>query len=462
MSELSHEEASALVRAIVELSQMANRVLQPFRHPLTTRLQAHFGDAHDTVQNSSLTLPPIERANFQMAMDALEVESSSWEVIGLQSDIGNYGGISLPGLIAGDWHGPGTAACQYVSVDVGPGETLRCLAAGIVMLRWHDQPLAVMSYVVQRHLPELIIEVAAPTHLVVADFFDRLRALMDERNVMRGKVMTFSFGRHGEFGMSFATVDDVTRDQVIIPDADLDAIERHAVGISDHRTELTAAHQHIKRGLLLYGPPGSGKTHTVSYLINRMRGRTTVILSGAAVGAIGQAGTIARSLQPATIVIEDVDLIGLDRMLPGGDHNSILFQLLNEMDGLTPDADVLFVLTTNRVEMLEPALTARPGRVDQAIEIAAPDEDARRRLLALYLPASIDPAVAGRVVARTHGVAAAFIKELARRATLRAIETRRPLADVVEASLDELLDQSAPVLRRSLSAAVPGHADTPT
>ena len=54
------------------------------------------------------------------------------------------------------------------------------------------------------------------------------------------------------------------------------------------------------------------------------------------------------------------------------------------MDGLADDADLLFVLTTNRPDILEPALAARPGRIDQAIEVPPPDADCRRRLLELY------------------------------------------------------------------------------
>jgi ATP-dependent 26S proteasome regulatory subunit len=127
------------------------------------------------------------------------------------------------------------------------------------------------------------------------------------------------------------------------------------------------------------------------------------------------------------------------------------------MDGLSADADVLFILTTNRVDMLEPALSARPGRIDQAIEIVLPDEDARRRLLELYLPERIDADITDRVVARTNGVAAAFIKELARRATLAALQTGQSPSACIEASLTALLEQSAPVLRRSLA----GDIDTP-
>ena len=69
-------------------------------------------------------------------------------------------------------------------------------------------------------------------------------------------------------------------------------------------------------------------------------------------------------------------------MHPG--QHPLLFQLLNEMDGLAEDADVVFVLTTNRADLLEPALAARPGRVDQAVELGLPDATARRALLELY------------------------------------------------------------------------------
>ena len=84
------------------------------------------------------------------------------------------------------------------------------------------------------------------------------------------------------------------------------------------------------------------------------------------------------------VVVEDVDLIAEDRGEYPGQH-PLLFQLLNEMDGLAEDADVVFLLTTNRADLLEPALAARPGRVDQAVELGAARRRRRRRaLLELY------------------------------------------------------------------------------
>ena len=160
-------------------------------------------------------------------------------------------------------------------------------------------------------------------------------------------------------------------------------------------------------------------------------------------------------------MIEDVDLIGMDRGLPGGEHNPMLFQLLNEMDGMQADDDVLFVLTTNRADLLEPALAARPGRIDQAIEIGLPDAAGRRALFELYLGAPIDDTALTLACERTDGVAAAYIKEAARRATLRSIRNGEPLATAITTALDELVRYATPVLRASLAAPTGGWARWP-
>ena len=110
------------------------------------------------------------------------------------------------------------------------------------------------------------------------------------------------------------------------------------------------------------------------------------------------------------VVVEDVDLIAEQRDSRGGQH-PLLFQLLNEMDGLGEDADVTFLLTTNRADPLEPALTQRPGRVDHAAELPRPDADARRRLIRLYQhDLVLDLSSPADVIARTEGVTASFLK----------------------------------------------------
>lgn len=132
---------------------------------------------------------------------------------------------------------------------------------------------------------------------------------------------------------------------------------------------------------------------------------------------------MARALQPATLILEDVDLVAEERTAQQKACNVVLFELLNQMDGLADDADLLFLLTTNRPEMLEPALASRPGRIDQAIEIPLPDPTCRQRLLALYSAGlTVELKDEAKVIERTKGASAAFIRELLRKAALFAAD----------------------------------------
>jgi hypothetical protein len=107
------------------------------------------------------------------------------------------------------------------------------------------------------------------------------------------------------------------------------------------------------------------------------------------------------------------------------------------------DADILFILTTNRPEALEAALTSRPGRIDQAIEFPLPDPEGRERLIRLYAQGVEVPAeVVATIVKRTERVSAAFIKELMRRSVqfhLERTDARCIALEDVESALEEML-----------------------
>jgi ATP-dependent 26S proteasome regulatory subunit len=143
------------------------------------------------------------------------------------------------------------------------------------------------------------------------------------------------------------------------------------------------------------------------------------------------------------VVIEDVDLVARARTsMRNACEESLLNRLLNEMDGLREDAKVLFVLTTNRPDQLEEALTSRPGRIDQAIEFPLPDEEGRRKLIRLYSGGlNIGDGLLSFLVEKTKGGSGAFIKELMRRSAQFLVEAGE--ADLkdhhVESALDEML-----------------------
>ena len=421
------------------------------------------GGAYDVVEE---TWPAYEHVNVQAGLDAwLAAPGRTADLVGITNFQHNMFGLG--DLLAGEGrHGPmdlrpGNPAT--VNLACGPdGEVRPCQRCAVYLVGEGEVRTALL---VRGATPEFGIErvslqVVSSDPATAARAATEIRAAVLEHNVFRGQVLSFGaevFG-HGQTLLQFHRRPTLTADELILPPETLAEVQRQVVEVARHKSRLLAAGQHLKRGLLLYGPPGTGKTHTVRYLTSSLAGTTVLQLTGNAMHLIAEACSVARALQPAMLVIEDVDLIAEDRGMHPGQH-PLLFQLLNEMDGLAEDADVVFVLTTNRADLLEPALAARPGRIDQAVVLGLPDTDARRALFELYRgPLTVDTARLDDVLARTEGVTASFLKELLRRSALLAA-TRTPgaeelavSADDLDAALDELLDTRNAMTRTLLGS----------
>ena len=147
-----------------------------------------------------------------------------------------------------------------------------------------------------------------------------------------------------------------------------------------------------------------------------MKGHTSLLVTAEQVVFFDEIMGVARALQPSVVVIEDADLLAGTRDNRGDCSQLLLNSLLNHMDGLTEDAEIMFILTTNRPETLEEAVRDRPGRIDQAVEIPLPDANCRTRLLNLYkADMTLGARVADECVKRSEGASAAFMREVARR-----------------------------------------------
>jgi SpoVK/Ycf46/Vps4 family AAA+-type ATPase len=234
----------------------------------------------------------------------------------------------------------------------------------------------------------------------------------------------------------------VSREEVILPDRTLRLLDRNVTSFIGARRHITGLHFSAKKGLLFYGQPGTGKTHTIHYLASQLPEHTTLLITAEQVGLLDEYFRLARFLQPAMMVIEDVDLIARAREDIGGVCQEVLLnKLLNEMDGLREDADVMFILTTNRPDHLEPALASRPGRIDQAIEFPLPDDDGRRKLVKLYSRGqSLTDDVLETTVRKTKGASPAFIKELMRRSAQFQFEASAG-ESLLEASVNGALEE---------------------
>jgi ATPase family associated with various cellular activities (AAA) len=358
---------------------------------------------------------------------------------------GRYGNVSV-------------AAVDYKSLATGPDTARQAVSFGLRIFAYDEAPVIVLQRSAEPRFGHMNarMEILTAVDGVAARLIDTVRALMLERSALRGQVLSLgdSAYERGVGGVTFHRRPQLGPDDIILPSGVLDRIRRHVAGIAAHRDRLRAAGQHLKRGLLLYGPPGTGKTHTVRFLLSALPDVTAVLLAGPAIAYVAEAARMARALQPALVVLEDCDLVADSRDRHSGPQ-PLLFTVLETLDGLGDDADVAFLLTTNRIDVLEPALAQRPGRVDLAVEIPLPDDVARQRLMRLYareLPFSDD--VLRRAADRAEGVTASFAKELVRRAVLIAAEAGHDPADGdFEQALDEMLAQAEATTRSLLGAA---------
>jgi hypothetical protein len=408
-------------------------------------------------------LDPFEHVNLQTALDAWSGEDGRRVQVRGVAVPPHYGGVSLQQVVTGEALPPlRLTAPALVDLPNGPDSTLACLRHALLLVEDRHGRYVVMVQGASEHQQSLSVEVAGLPVRAAQDVLAELDRLRSELNVYRGYLLDVSIGPMGGIVLEFTGPRAIPRDDVVLPEAVLARIERHALAVADHRDALLAAGQHLKRGLLLYGPPGTGKTHTTRYLLGRMAGHTRLVLTGRSLIAVGAVASLARDLHPAVVVLEDVDLVAEERSF-GPASSPVLFDLLDAMDGGAPDADLLFLLTTNRADLLEPALAARPGRVDVAVEIALPDDTARERLVALYgrdVPLALDAEELRSVVERTDGVTASFLKELVRRSLLESLVDGGTPTEVsgrhVSRALDDLLDAAQAVTRTLLGV---GSAD---
>ncbi|HEY4002507.1 MAG TPA: ATP-dependent zinc metalloprotease FtsH [Candidatus Xenobia bacterium] len=251
----------------------------------------------------------------------------------------------------------------------------------------------------------------------------------------------------GQTGITFAEVAGVE-------EAKAELVE--VVDFLKHADKYVRVGAKIPKGVLLVGPPGSGKT----LLAKAVAGEASVpfysisgsefieLFVGVGASRVRDLFEQAKQKAPCIVFIDELDALGKSRAAPGpmlggnDEREQTLNQLLTEMDGFEPNLGVVILAATNRPEVLDPALR-RPGRFDRIISVDAPDRRGREAILRVHVKGvPLGPDIDLEAIARrTPGFVGADLANLVNEAALRAArESRLELtAEDFSASIDRVV-----------------------
>ena len=293
---------------------------------------------------------------------------------------------------------------QFISVIVDAAGTTRDVYVGMTVLPGIEgslqvQPtpngIAISGEVKQKHV------------IKVKELAARTRELLKTKSLLRGKSFRISFAppKKGEQFNLPTFIQPATGTAPLLNPHILREVQASVWTPMEHTEECRNLSIPLKRGVLLAGPYGTGKTLTMSYTagVANKHGWTYIYLTD--VREIAKGYELAAQLAPCVIAAEDLDLVGNSE------------EVRNIMDAIhTKNLEIIVVLTTNHVEKLDMALR-RPGRLDNVIPFEAPDAVTASKIVKLYardlLANEVDLSAIGEKLA---GRIPAVIREIVERA----------------------------------------------
>lgn len=326
---------------------------------------------------------------------------------------------------------------KTISVDIGVGKTAQLIwgdfaipgIKGVLSTGIHQDGRKVMfkigGKVLKKHQKD------------VQRVADLTRQLVKERSIYRGQVLRLECAADGKVNLAdapkFVDVSKVNKDELVFSKEVMAQIDTYIFTPVRATEQCRKYGVPLKRGILLEGSYGTGKTLTAfcTAQLCSENGWTFILLDK--VSGLKEALEFARAYQPAVVFAEDID------RAVTGERSVAMDDILNTIDGIeSKGTEIITILTSNHVENINIAML-RPGRLDAVISTHAPDAEAAKKLISIYARGMIedntDLTEAGVELA---GKIPAVIREAVERAKLYAI-ARNPNAESIKISGQDLV-----------------------
>ena len=354
----------------------------------------------------------------------------------------------------------GSRPPQMINIEVGPGITKR--------IPWGRFSLPNVSGHIDTGVSEkdgrfcfsANASVLRKDESTVEQLFDAIENRLKRHSIYTGKAIKIRF-RDDEGDLlempepKFLETSGISRDMLVYSQDVQEAIETNLFAPIERVNDCIENGIPVKRGVLLGGPYGTGKTMAATVASRLAVDAGVTYLYVPRSDELADAIEFAKQYQETACVIfcEDID------RAVSGERSVAMDDILNILDGIdTKSSKIIVVLTTNHLENINPAML-RPGRLDAIIDVAPPDAEAVQKLIRLYgagtISESADLSAAGKLLA---GTIPAVIAEVVKRAKLVQLRLQKPgtkveqisaeavfkAAETMQSQIQLLADQSKP------------------
>ncbi len=278
---------------------------------------------------------------------------------------------------------------------------------------WNDQPFEVLQLkwnTGQRYSESSYYWILAPEPKSAWAFY---KAVMDYNSEIREEILVFSGGCFSKSEQLYRDIQSSRLENLVLPGSTKEDLAQDCQEFFESKDMYAQYGVPWKRGYILMGPPGNGKSHAVKALLNHLKKPCIYVQSFKSEhstdhSVMKELFKRARVTTPCILVLED-----LDSLINDGNRSFFL----NELDGFASNHGILTIATTNHPERLDPAILERPSRFDRKYTFSLPAAKERQAYLKLWndrleKDLRVSSAGLGKLAEATDGFSYAFLKEL--------------------------------------------------